>query len=72
MNKGLVGLLIVAGLLAAAYAYWLSSHKRPIGQQDVISVVLSVDDKGNCVQSGEKEWCRDDPRKGEADRVFDD
>lgn len=53
MNRGLVGILIVAGLLAAAYVYWLL-HKRPIGQQDVVSVVLSVDDKGNCVQSGAK------------------
>ncbi len=55
MNRGLAGILIVAGLLAAAYAYWLSSHKRPIGRQDVISVVLSVDDNGDCVQSGEKD-----------------
>jgi hypothetical protein len=52
MNRGLVGILVIAGLLAAAYLAWLF-HKKPIGHDSIVSVVLSVDGNGTCVQSGE-------------------
>ncbi len=49
MNKGVVGILVVAGAFAALYVVWLL-RKPPINSSESVGVVLSVRD-GACVQT---------------------